>query len=490
MSDFQPRLRSLSVPNNLGTIKLGGEFTHKRIWSPDSTYTICTPALEEYGTGSPYEMNPQYYNPSPAYRIIRGCLDEVHPGPPYAAGGLLRIMRCELGYDPSRVFGKSARQSINNTDGFVRGSESVLDAGFSAPSAENLWDMGDLFTNPFGTSLLGAQYFPSLSAWGERAWSLMKPKLDQMNGFEALYESRDLSHMLKTSLGAITGVAKGLNVLKQDSKYLADAWRKTIGVNSQRSLGWQMLPKKAANHFLNHQFGWRPFISDLTSISNICENTRALIDELSNRNGVPMKRRVHLNREHFSGRVYRSVQGNVSPCYPVAIPWKYLNGEVVVEIWDEWSSDIYATGSFSFWRPEFDRAALDYHTMWKAIRRYLTVYGVRINPSTIWSVLPWAWLVSWVTNIGKHVQTLTDTMFDSITASNFYVMRKYDYTRTVKVLHPFIDGQLLLEFPRHVKTKQRDPASSSYGFSLTDDMLSPRQLAIVGAIGVTRQRRR
>jgi len=488
MSDFPARFRKLFVPNNISDdpLFLGGEYQHTREWSPDGTYITCTSGREDFGTGSPLLMNPQYATPGPPYRLVKVCQDEVHPGPPYLSGGPFRSLIAELKYDSSRVFGKASRDSINNTTGFFRGADSVLDAGFTVPP-EGLWDMGNLFIDPSSSPLLGGAYFPDLSDWGERAFHMMKPKIAQMNGFEALYESRDLGHMLKTSYGLISSTVNKIPGLKAKSLGFYRAWN---SIKGRSKAGPDMRPEQAANHFLNHQFGWRPFINDLSSISNLVTDAKSLTEELSNRNGKPLKRRVHLNREHFLGRVYHSDEGNFCPCYPVTIPWKYLNGNIIVEMWDEWSSDIFATGVFSFYLPEFDRALQDYNTAWRIVQRYLDVYGVRLTPSTIWSVIPWAWLVSWLTNLGKQIDYLSSILSDSVIALNTFVMRKYTYERKLTISVPFINGPLALTFSRTVKTKQRDGTASPYGFSLSKDLLSPRQLAIIGAIGVTHQRRR
>lgn len=118
--------------------------------------------------------------------------------------------------------------------------------------------------------------------------------------------------------------------------------------------------------------------------------------------------------------------------------------------------------------------------------RYMTLYGLRVNPSNIYKAIPWSWALDWISNAGDYVDQLTDIWSDSIAAEYFYVMHHLRVTRTLTITLPFVSGGVTFVFHRYYDCKQRLEASGPYGFSLSWDNLSPRQLAIAGALGISR----
>jgi hypothetical protein len=62
-------------------------------------------------------------------------------------------------------------------------------------------------------------------------------------------------------------------------------------------------------------------------------------------------------------------------------------------------------------------------------------------------------------------------------------------TITMRQFVPFNDesgGPRALEYSQIIEVKQRKEAESPFGFGLSLDNLSPKQLAILGALGISR----
>jgi len=454
------RVRRRVIPFGEVTLNLGWEYQLKMGYAPNNVDIVPIGGYEDYGTGQPYKLNPINVTVFGPPHSIAAIQDEVHRGPPYRTGGSLRIVKAEPMYDPGTVYAFKAH------DSHPIGTE--FHCGFYAPE-EYWWNTGDLFTNSTAVSLTPGLYFPDLSSWGDKAYAKLKPKLSGMSGFQAIFESRDIPRMLKTTSG-------GLHSL----------WKATKGSNPNPK-NVNMQTKAAADHYINHQFGWRPFISDLSDLNNLMNNAKTMLAKLSAENGKWTKRRVSLHTERTSEMVNGGETGNSCPALPSAIQSKYLDGNCRWELWEDKTTRIYATGEFTFYRPEFDQARLDYNTAWSTIQRLLVIHGVRINPSTIWKVVPWSWLIDWVSNIGAHIEHLADTVDDAVVGRNMYVMRQYTMRKRLVCIVPFRDGTTSFEFVRKIETKQRDTFGSPYGFSLSWDNLTPKQLAILAALVISRK---
>jgi hypothetical protein len=165
----------------------------------------------------------------------------------------------------------------------------------------------------------------------------------------------------------------------------------------------------------------------------------------------------------------------------------YFNGLPTWEVTEEIQSHAYAVGRFRYYLPEFDASKPEYFSAWNTGMRQLTLYGMRVSPSNVYRAIPWTWAIDWVTNVGDHVDFLSDMATDSVACDYLFVMQHVTKTMKVHQILPFkFSGLQELTFSRVIETKQRQKGGGPYGFSLTWDQLTPRQVAIAGALGIRR----
>jgi hypothetical protein len=120
------------------------------------------------------------------------------------------------------------------------------------------------------------------------------------------------------------------------------------------------------------------------------------------------------------------------------------------------------------------------------LKRLLTIYGFRINPDTLWKVTPWSWFIDWFFALGRNIKIMNAIAEDSVAAKYAYIMSHQVKTTNQISISFFKSGNLAIVVPRHVEYKQRVNAGSPYGFSRGWETLSPKQLGILGALGVTK----
>jgi hypothetical protein len=143
-------------------------------------------------------------------------------------------------------------------------------------------------------------------------------------------------------------------------------------------------------------------------------------------------------------------------------------------------------GEFTYYRPEFDATRSDYESNWKEAMRLVSIYGARINPSFLWKITPWTWLFDWFAGFGTYLDRIQSYFLDGVVSKYMYIMEH----STKESLHT-IDvnwktGVSTFSWSNVVETKQRELAESPFSYSLPVGGLSPKQLAILTALGLSR----
>lgn len=311
---------------------------------------------------------------------------------------------------------------------------------------------------------------PTFDVTGPQAYALLKPSLEKAGLAVMLREAKDIPRMLKTT-------AKGFR----------DIYKSMGGDQSSTVIG----PKKVADHFLNHSFGWVPFVSDLQRLFDVYARSHVLMGRLTSQNGKEIRRKRTIKDDEVDTLINVGYQSALWPAgLPIDTMCKNMtiSGNTSKYYWEHREliqSLVYAEGIFKYYRPEFDLSRPDSHSAVAAMQRYATLYGLRISPSNIYKATPWTWLGDWFTNAGDHVDFLNDIAIDSIASKSVYVMQRKVRKHVLRQTSNFHTGAQTFEFSRIIETKQRAPAGSPYGFNLSPS-LTGRQLAILAALGISR----
>lgn len=401
--------------------------------------------------------------PQEKFQRAKVTKDQVNPGPPYKTGGDFFSGSFVNEYVPSDVLGYGTYENSQHSPFLGKRITNRKYVGGFAPPGDSTFGLD--FTDVESLLEIGPSTIPDLSDWGDKAWSRTKPKLEKASAFVFLAELRDFPRMMKHAASVYHGL-----------------WHQMRG--STRS--WKMLPQKVADDFLSVQFGWAPFLSDINKFHKVVDEYGAFVEKLSEQNGKPIRRRVPLEKDHTL-TIISSGTG-----YPASFS-EFSNGQsdwfTSIPSWQLIEEDListYAVGRFSYYLPEFDLAMKDYASKWKSIKRFMTLFGLRVSPSNLYKTIPWTWLADWVSNFGDHVDHWNDAWLDSVVCNYLYVMQTRIIKRTYTRVLPFRSGTVNLSWSRYKATKTRSSASSPYGFSLSWDDLSLRQLGILGALGIKR----
>lgn len=425
---------------------------------------------------------------------IERTWDEVHPGPPYKSGGDFANVKIRL--PSAQVVGSGTYTSQGNpayswparleyTGGFMQPSFAVSQDGVSY----------DDYLIAGARSPWAISQFPDLSPYFTKAWDRIRPSVEKAGLSQFLYELRDLPGMLETTA---RGFKKSWESIQRNGNYIGDiAIRRNPALFTARFVAREdrpwMLPKEAADHFLNHNFGWVPFIGDLMKFLDVYENSAKYIDDAIRNNGFWVRRKREVEHIESDTVIENRYTYDADPVlagnWPGLFKLQTIDGLTCAGTSQTRLREvqrIWAEGVFTQYRPEFDPNLSDFDSEINNLRRLLTLYGFRINPSVLWKITPWSWLVDWFTGIGRNIEIATQNYQDSIAAKYAYIMSMK--TRQV-VKHStafFWSGTVNFTCVRELLMKQRQGMLSPYGFNLDWSNLSSKQLAILGSLGLSR----
>jgi len=115
------------------------------------------------------------------------------------------------------------------------------------------------------------------------------------------------------------------------------------------------------------------------------------------------------------------------------------------------------------------------------------VLGANLTPETLWNLAPWSWATDWFANTGDVISNITSWSADGLVMQYGYMMENSivtdTYTRELSGLNNnTVDVQPVTLV---TETKVRRKANP-FGFGIDWEGLSPIQLAIAAAIGISR----
>jgi len=227
--------------------------------------------------------------------------------------------------------------------------------------------------------------------------------------------------------------------------------------------------RAAGSEYLSYEFGWAPLVRGLRDFSKTVNESDKILRSYQERANKPIKRRYE----------WPDIQDQV------ITPYKRVN---VIPF------DGFAEGSMTettLIRKWFEASYIYYLPVSQSnidkFRRYGSdarkLYGIDLNPEVLWNLSPWSWAADWFANTGDVMHNVSAIGQDGMVIRYAHIMchtqRKVAFTGA-------FDGQ-----PCSItvtdEVKSRLPATP-YGFGLNWDGFSPKQLAIISALGLSRSR--
>ena len=247
------------------------------------------------------------------------------------------------------------------------------------------------------------------------------------------------------------------------------------------------IPQSASDEYLNWTFGWAPIINDIKDVAKAISDGDKLLRQYERDAGKIVRR----------GYKFPTVESKtINVTNPlVNRPFGYGTGAVQGALSADGFASVYSqtvvstkverwfSGAFTYYLPD------NYYSRnkWKKAAAQLEVLlGVELTPEVVWNLVPWSWAADWVANYGDIFSNVGDFGSDSLVMPYGYMMETATSTHTYECyghrMHGVPDP---LTFSLNLQVKQRVKASP-FGFGLNWQGFTPKQLAILGSIGITR----
>lgn len=246
------------------------------------------------------------------------------------------------------------------------------------------------------------------------------------------------------------------------------------------------LLKAAGDEYLNAVFGWFPLIHEVKDTASAAAWSSRIAKQYKRDEGKNVRRSYSFDTVTTSTGPVKVGQGAASIPGPASFndfEEPREGGDILLET--SVSKRKKFVGCFTYALPSETHS---FRGVMDAGSQADHLLGTALTPSVLWELAPWSWAVDWFSNTGEVINNVTMFGQYGLVMRYGYMMEhsieKRTYTLTDAALYGAA-GKTVgpLSFVR--ETKVRTPANP-FGFGVGWEGLSPTQLAITAALGITR----
>lgn len=231
--------------------------------------------------------------------------------------------------------------------------------------------------------------------------------------------------------------------------------------------------RASGSEYLNVEFGWKPLISDVKKLATAITDSDKILSDYAKGSGQKIRRRYVVSEEqNAGGGAVRCVLGpNPNSIVAPSAPGGVASWKTTKRIW--------FSGCYRYHFPGPGTQAGDKIRNLASSARKL--YGIEITPEVLWNLSPWSWAADWFANTGDVMHNISAFGRDGLVMQYGYIMCETTSETVVTCQSQFGSLTRVDRVSRKVRY-----AASPYGFAVSWDGLSPKQLAIAGALGLSK----
>lgn len=253
---------------------------------------------------------------------------------------------------------------------------------------------------------------------------------------------------------------------------LAELWseRKFFSVPGTNS--------SVSGEYLNYQFGIAPTMGDFQDLRDAIENRDAIIRQYQ-------RDAKKIIRRKFDWEPSTSVEKTTeqTPAFPMGESGlnTYQNPGGLLMTTTTTTQRSWFSGAFKYSIPQGSFPS--------TLAELDRLYGVKPGLSTAYELVPFSWLVDYFTPIGSLLDNIDSFLMDGLVLPYGYLMTTTEVEKEYSWVGPICDASgtltptALFGRIKNVR-KQRIPATP-FGFGLLPGDLSPKQLSILAALGMS-----
>lgn len=255
--------------------------------------------------------------------------------------------------------------------------------------------------------------------------------------------------------------------------------------------GWKRrteVARAAASEFLNAEFGWLPLVHEVKQTAKTVRDSRTILSQFSRDSGRSVRREFSFPAESsVSTRILGEFQPASQPFGADGWPSFFRStgngyGPLVLTQTIKVTSKRWFSGCFTYALPSQSDS-------WGGIHRNAAeadkLFGISITPDVLWELTPWSWAVDWFSNAGDVIANVNNFALQGLVMRYGYMMHE----NVIEIVNTFQPSNQWhgLSFPssRKIISSKRRVEANPFGFGIGWQDLSPTQLAIAAAVGIT-----
>lgn len=364
-----------------------------------------------------------------------------------------------------------------------RGRLYDMDLGGSFSSSQTTGSAGASYINvassPPGTPGIRYAYSGDFFAYYDNTPGIMNAYIPSSN--QNVLNAAGATGIARTlPTRALSGGGQFLGELRElPSIPVIRDWRRTA--NGFRQIQRRRnLPRDVASEVLNLEFGWVPFIRDLRDFATQYRNLTQTTNQFLRNANRPIRRRVDLGTETST------VVADLGFGYgaPILATYVYRSPGRVTRT-TVTSTHRWFSGCFVYHVPLGDSPL---ERLQRAEQFAHRIFGLRVDAELVWQLAPWSWAVGWVSNANDVARNVAAFANDGLVLKYGYLMEETSVTETytlagIEFEYPRGKRDFSQSFSTTTRTRIR---ATPYGFGLNPVTFTPRQWAIIGALGISR----
>lgn len=263
-------------------------------------------------------------------------------------------------------------------------------------------------------------------------------------------------------------------------------------------------PGKLGGEYLNVEFGIKPLANDIAQLALNVSEASKLIRQFRRDSDKVVRRRAELATDvsTVTHPPVTSWLGLPRMNFADANGLFYDTSVLGMTFSDKHTTDVWFSGAYQYHLAEAD-SFLGKLEQYEQLANNLL--GSRITLDTVYQLTPWSWLFDWFGDFGTFVSNVTALHSDSLVLRYAYVMHQQVSERTCNMVikpvpsipanmshtgKPIVTGGISSCFSIGTRVSKTRTRATPYGFGLDVEKFSPRQWAILGALGLTKSDRK
>lgn len=236
--------------------------------------------------------------------------------------------------------------------------------------------------------------------------------------------------------------------------------------------------RSVGSEFLNWEFGVKPTVDAVNDTVKAFRKADRVWRQITRDNGRDIRRRWYFPEVSS----YSSVLRTPGYGYPVVAAGLYDNIGTCYKS-TLTTSQTWFSGAFRYALPG---GADRWSRFRREAARWEQAYGLGLRPVDLYRLAPWSWLLEWFADFSSAISWLGSSWLDGVAMRYGYIMCHQVESQTWANTGLRLEGGAFLSpaYQLFRETKQRQKASP-LGFGWVEEDLTPKQLAILTALGLT-----